>query len=52
MVQEAEHLAGLELIEETPVRWRIERREPMRVPGIVFGSGALLPRAASEQVLQ
>jgi tRNA-splicing ligase RtcB len=52
MVREAEGLAGLELIEETPIRWRIERREPMRVPGIVFASAALLPQVTTEQVLQ
>jgi len=42
----------LELVEETPVRWRIEPRGGMRVPGIVFASRTLLPQIGSEQVLQ
>ncbi len=45
-------LSGLELVEETPVRWRIAPRGGMRVPGIVFASETLLPQVASEQVLE
>jgi hypothetical protein len=33
----------VELVEETPERWRIERRGAMGVPGIVFASRSLLP---------
>jgi tRNA-splicing ligase RtcB len=39
------------LVEETPVRWRIERAGPMRVPGIVFASRRLLPDVASDRSL-
>jgi tRNA-splicing ligase RtcB len=42
----------VELIEETPERWRIERRGAMRVPGIVFASRTLLPELAGDQSLQ
>jgi tRNA-splicing ligase RtcB (3'-phosphate/5'-hydroxy nucleic acid ligase) len=43
---------AIELVEETPVRWRLERRGSMRVPGIVFASRSLLPAVASEQALE
>ncbi|MFI2607435.1 RtcB family protein [Kitasatospora sp. NPDC018619] len=33
-------------------RWRIEPRPPMRVPGVVFASGALLPQAAGDRALE
>jgi tRNA-splicing ligase RtcB (3'-phosphate/5'-hydroxy nucleic acid ligase) len=33
----------IELIRETPVRWRIPQTGLMRVPGIIFASDALLP---------
>jgi tRNA-splicing ligase RtcB len=42
----------LEFVMETPVRWRVERRGAMRVPGIVFSSQALLPEVAEEQALR
>ncbi len=42
----------LELVEETPYRWRIEQRAPMRVPGIVFGSRALFPDIMSDRSLE
>jgi len=42
----------VELHEESPVRWRIERRGAMRVPGVVFASRALLPDLASDQSLR
>src|SRR5262245_48781603 len=32
----------MELVEERPWRFRIERRGPMRVPGVVFASRDLL----------
>jgi len=42
---------GVELVEETPFRWRIERADEMRVPGIVFATRALLPAATGDQSL-
>ena len=42
----------MKLIEETPWRWRIERQGAMRVPGIVFGTRALVQQADSEQALR
>ncbi len=40
------------LVEETPVRWRIARTGAMRVPGVVFASGALLPDLEGDRSLQ
>ncbi|WP_335936237.1 RtcB family protein [Streptomyces sp. PTD5-9] len=40
------------LTERSPYRFRIERREPMRVPGVVFASRALLPRASGDKALE
>ncbi|MGW0815543.1 RtcB family protein [Streptomyces viridiviolaceus] len=40
----------MELVEERPYRYRIERRGPMRVPGMVFASRDLL--ADAEQSLE
>jgi len=40
------------LVEETPVRWRIEPFGAMHVPGIVFASRSLLPDLASDRSLQ
>ncbi|AYY14578.1 RtcB family protein [Actinobacteria bacterium YIM 96077] len=37
--------------EESPYRLRIERREGMRVPGIVFASRALIPEPAQDKSL-
>jgi tRNA-splicing ligase RtcB (3'-phosphate/5'-hydroxy nucleic acid ligase) len=34
---------GTQLVEESPVRWRLEPRGSMRVPGVIFASRALLP---------
>lgn len=42
----------VELVEETPERWRIEPRNGMRVPGIVFASRALLPEVAGDRSLE
>jgi len=42
----------MEIIEETPYRYRIEREAPMRVPGIVFASRALLPDAKADKSLE
>jgi tRNA-splicing ligase RtcB len=44
--------ALLPLVEETPVRWRIERHGTMRVPGIVFASKTLIPDVQSDQSLR
>lgn len=41
----------VELVAETPYRWRIERRGAMRVPGVVFAVDALLPGAAEDRSL-
>lgn len=40
------------LVEESPVRWRIDREGAMRVPGIVFASKALLPDVMSDHALE
>ncbi|HEY8457175.1 MAG TPA: RtcB family protein [Actinopolymorphaceae bacterium] len=42
----------MELIEETPYRFRIPPTGEMRVPGIVYASRALLPDAGGDQSLQ
>lgn len=42
----------MELIEETPFRFRIERHSEMRVPGIIFASQALLPDIAADKALE
>ena len=43
--------APIELVAETPVRYRIPRSGAMRVPGVVFTSSQLLPEVAREQAL-
>ncbi|WP_431045983.1 RtcB family protein [Streptomyces sp. P1-3] len=40
------------LVEEGSFRFVIERRGPMRVPGVVFGSKDLLPQIAGDQALE
>jgi tRNA-splicing ligase RtcB (3'-phosphate/5'-hydroxy nucleic acid ligase) len=42
----------MDLIAETPYRWRLERVGAMRVPGIVFASRALLPDVAADRSLE
>jgi tRNA-splicing ligase RtcB len=42
----------VELVEETPYRFLIRRHGPMRVPGVVFVSRALLPDARADQSLR
>lgn len=42
----------IQLVEESPVRWRIPRTGTMRVPGIVFASRRLLPDVEADQSLQ
>src|SRR5262249_12636135 len=44
--------AGVELVQETPVRWRIERHGAMRVPGIAFASKALLPEVIDDRSME
>jgi tRNA-splicing ligase RtcB len=46
------HVAQLELVQETPFRWRIEQHGEMRVPGRVFASSALLPDIATDEALR
>ncbi len=41
----------VELVAETPYRWRIDRHGAMRVPGIVFAVKSLLPRVAEDRSL-
>jgi tRNA-splicing ligase RtcB len=43
---------ALQLVEETPWRWRIDRSDPMRVPGIVFASRDLLPDVVADRSLE
>jgi len=52
MTRVAPSYGDLALVEETPVRWRIERHGAMRVPGIVFASKALLPDVISDHALE
>src|SRR5512135_2198654 len=42
----------VELVEETPERWRIEQHGAMRVPGIVFASCGLLPDVVGDRSLE
>jgi tRNA-splicing ligase RtcB len=42
----------IELVEETPQRWRIPRTGTMRVPGIVFASRSLLPEVVGDRALE
>ena len=43
---------GIELVQETPVRWRIDPHGDMRVPGVVFSSEALLPDISADRSLE
>lgn len=42
----------VELVEESPVRWRIEPSGAMRVPGVVFATRDLLPEVAGDRALE
>ncbi|MFG1780071.1 RtcB family protein [Micromonospora sp. NPDC049051] len=42
----------MELVEESPYRFRIDRHDPMRVPGVVFASRSLLPDAGEDKALE
>src|SRR5574341_1333442 len=39
------------LVQEAPVRWRIDRHGAMRVPGVVFASSGLLPNVLADRSL-
>src|SRR5689334_12214038 len=41
----------MELVEESPYRFRIDRHDPMRVPGVIFASRSLLPDARADKSL-
>ncbi|MEH0845391.1 RtcB family protein [Micromonospora sp. CPCC 205711] len=41
----------MELVEESPYRFRIDQHDPMRVPGVVFASRSLLPDAGADKSL-
>ena len=47
----AEPGAAIDLVEETPFRWRIDPVGQIRVPGMVFASRPLLPDAISDRSL-
>ncbi|NBM18594.1 RtcB family protein, partial [Streptomyces sp. GC420] len=40
------------LVQETPFRFRIERQDPMRVPGVVYATRELLPQAVGDKALE
>jgi len=42
----------MQIVEETPYRFRIERHGQMRVPGLVFASRALLPESQADKSLE
>ncbi|MCI4066529.1 RtcB family protein [Micromonospora sp. R77] len=42
----------MELVEESPYRFRIDRRDPMRVPGVIFASRPLLPDGGADRSLE
>ncbi|GIJ29949.1 RNA-splicing ligase RtcB [Micromonospora qiuiae] len=42
----------MELVEESPYRFRIDRNDPMRVPGVVFASRSLLPDPVADRSLE
>ncbi len=44
--------ARVELVEETPWRWRVPKRGAMKVPGVVFASRELLPDVAADRSLE
>ncbi|MGC5022920.1 RtcB family protein [Micromonospora sp. DT47] len=42
----------MELVEESPYRFRIDQHDQMRVPGVVFASRSLLPDAGADRSLE
>jgi tRNA-splicing ligase RtcB len=43
---------SIKLVQETPVRWRIDPQGEMRVPGIVYASQALLPAVVGDRSVE
>src|SRR5574341_1591125 len=43
---------SIKLVQETPVRWRIDPHGAMRVPGIVYASQALLPAVVGDRSVE
>jgi tRNA-splicing ligase RtcB (3'-phosphate/5'-hydroxy nucleic acid ligase) len=43
---------GPKLVAESPVRWRLEQRGDMRVPGVIFASERLLPDVHGDHSLE
>ncbi|MEU5567495.1 RtcB family protein [Micromonospora musae] len=42
----------MRVVQESPYRFRIDRQDPMRVPGVVFASPSLLPDAGADKALE
>lgn len=42
----------MQIVRESPFRFRIEPTGPMRVPGVVFASPALMPDPVSDKSLE
>lgn len=42
----------MEVVEESPYRFRIDRQDEMRVPGVVFASRSLLPDVQADKSLE
>ncbi|MDR3079541.1 MAG: RtcB family protein [Streptomyces sp.] len=40
------------LVQESPFRFRVDRHDPMRVPGVVFATRDLLPQAVGDKALE
>jgi tRNA-splicing ligase RtcB len=43
---------AVELVEESPYRFRIDQHGGMRVPGVVFASRSLLPHVGADKSLE
>ncbi|TDC37112.1 RtcB family protein [Micromonospora sp. 15K316] len=42
----------MRVVQESPYRFRIDRQDPMRVPGVVFASPSLLPDSGADKSLE
>ncbi|MEV4809098.1 RtcB family protein [Micromonospora avicenniae] len=42
----------MQLVEESPYRFRIDQQDPMRVPGVVFATRSLLPDSGADKSLE
>ncbi|RKN21309.1 RtcB family protein [Micromonospora musae] len=42
----------MQVVQESPYRFRVDRQDPMRVPGVVFASPSLLPDAGADKALE